>query len=271
MDQIGDAFANLVLTGPMLAALPIAAIAGVVSFASPCVLPLLPGYVGYLGGMAGATTGPRAALTSPASTVTGRRGPSRRAGTAQLLAGVLLFVAGFTAVFVLLGVVFSWAGILLAPWLDVATRVLGVFVIVMGMAFLGRLPVLQREARIHTLPRQGVWGAPLLGVVFGLGWAPCMGPTLAAVLTLSFGEADPARGAVLVLAYSLGLGVPFVVLAMLLSRSTRVLALLRRHRLTIQRLGGALLVVLGIAMVSGLWGLLSGYLQGLVANSQTLV
>lgn len=268
--QIGDTFADLVLTGPMLAALPVAAIAGFISFASPCVLPLLPGYVGYLGGMAGATTG----SGTPPRAGTATKGLLRRsesAGTGQLLVGVLLFVAGFTAVFVLLGVVFSWAGILLAPWLDVATRVLGVFVIVMGLAFLGRLPLLQREARIHTLPRQGVWGAPLLGVVFGLGWAPCMGPTLAAVLTLSFGEADPARGAILVLAYSLGLGVPFVVLAMAFSRSTRVLALLRRHRLGIQRLGGALLVALGLAMVTGLWALLSGYLQGLVANFETLV
>ncbi|GAA3511010.1 cytochrome c biogenesis CcdA family protein [Georgenia daeguensis] len=270
--QIGDTFANLVLTGPMLAALPVAAVAGFVSFASPCVLPLLPGYVGYLGGMAGATTGSATPTALPGGTVTKSRvRRSGGAGTAQLLAGVLLFVAGFTAVFVLLGVVFSWAGILLAPWLDVATRVLGVFVIVMGLAFLGRLPVLQREARIHTLPRQGLWGAPLLGVVFGLGWAPCMGPTLAAVLTLSFGEADPARGAILVLAYSLGLGVPFVILAMAFSRSTRVLGFLRRHRLTIQRLGGALLVALGLAMVTGLWGLLSGYLQGLVANFETLV
>ncbi|MPV37886.1 cytochrome c biogenesis protein CcdA [Georgenia subflava] len=254
----------------MLAALPVAAIAGFVSFASPCVLPLLPGYVGYLGGMAGATTG---GGTPPRSGTVKEGQPARpgRTGTGQLLAGVLLFVAGFTAVFVLLGVVFSWAGILLAPWLDVATRVLGVFVIVMGLAFLGRLPVLQREARIRALPRQGVWGAPLLGVVFGLGWAPCMGPTLAAVLTLSFGEADPARGAILVLAYSLGLGVPFVVLAMVFSRSTRVLGFLRRHRLSIQRLGGGLLVVLGLAMVTGLWALLSGYLQGLVATYQTLV
>ncbi|WP_341358463.1 cytochrome c biogenesis protein CcdA [Georgenia sp. M64] len=268
MDQIGQVFSDAVLTGPMLAALPVAAIAGFVSFASPCVLPLLPGYVGYLGGMAGATAtgGP----TAPPSTGRARR-LGRLGGNARLLAGVMLFVAGFTAVFVLLGVVFAWAGILLAPWLDVVMRVLGVFVIVMGLAFLGRLPLLQRERRVHALPRQGLWGAPLLGVVFGLGWAPCMGPTLAAVLTLSFGEADPLRGAVLVLAYSLGLGVPFVVLATLFSRSTRVLGFLRRHRLTIQRLGGALLVLLGIAMVTGLWGLLAGYLQGLVANFQTVV
>ncbi|GAA3512479.1 cytochrome c biogenesis CcdA family protein [Georgenia daeguensis] len=257
-DQIATFFESTVLTGPMLAALPVAAIAGAISFASPCVLPLLPGYVGYLGGMVGTQGDPE-------------RDRRSWAGNGRLLTGVLLFVAGFTAVFVLLGVVFSWAGIVLAPWMDAILRVMGVFVILMGLAFMGAVPFLQRDYRLHMSPRQGVWGAPLLGVVFGLGWAPCMGPTLAAVLTLSFSEADPARGAVLVLAYSLGLGVPFVVLAMAFSRSTRVLGFLRRHRLTIQRLGGALLVALGLAMVTGLWGLLSGYLQGLVADFETVV
>ncbi|RPF28267.1 cytochrome c biogenesis CcdA family protein [Georgenia muralis] len=257
-DQIANLFQSTVLTGPMLAALPVAAVAGAISFASPCVLPLLPGYVGYLGGMVGA------------------QGDSERdrrswVGNGRMLTGVLLFVAGFTAVFVLLGVVFAWAGIVLAPWMDAIVRAMGVLVILMGLAFMGAVPFLQRDYRLHLSPRQGVWGAPLLGVVFGLGWAPCMGPTLAAVLTLSFSEADPARGAVLVLAYSLGLGVPFVVLAMAFSRSTRVLGFLRRHRLRVQRLGGALLVALGLAMVTGLWGLLSGYLQGLVANFETLV
>jgi cytochrome c-type biogenesis protein len=184
---------------------------------------------------------------------------------------VVLFVAGFTAVFVLLGVVFSWAGLLLAPWLADLMRVLGVVVIVMGLGFLGYVPFLQRERRAHALPRHGVWGAPVLGAVFGLGWAPCMGPTLAAVLTLSFGEADPVRGAVLVLAYSLGLGVPFVVLAVLFSRSTRALEVLRRHRLSVQRAGGAMLILLGLAMVTGLWAELTGYLQGLVADSDTLL
>ena len=266
LDQIGQVFADAVLTGPMLAALPVAVIAGMVSFASPCVLPLLPGYVGYLGGMAGATGSGPAARFDAATPLPGRR--SRRG---PLLAGVLLFVAGFTAVFVLLGVVFAWAGIVLAPWLDMIVRVMGFLVILMGLSFLGYVPLMQRERRMRVLPRQGVGGAPMLGVVFGLGWAPCMGPTLAAVLTLSFGEADPVRGSILVLAYSLGLGVPFVVLAMLFSRSTRALRFLSAHRLAIQRIGGAILVLLGTAMVTGVWALLSGYLQGLVATFQTPV
>lgn len=257
-DEIARVFESTVLTGPMLAALPVTVIAGAVSFASPCVLPLLPGYVGYLGGMVGADAA-------------GRGGRPSRLGNARLLAGVTLFVAGFTAVFVLLGVVFAWAGIVLAPWLDPILRVMGVVVIVMGLAFMGFVPFLRGDRRLHVVPRQGLWGAPLLGVVFGLGWAPCMGPTLAAVLTLSFGEADPARGAVLVLAYSLGLGVPFIVLALAFARSTRALSFLRTHRLTIQRVGGAVLVLLGLALVTGLWSMLAGYLQGLTANFQTVV
>ncbi|TRW44459.1 cytochrome c biogenesis CcdA family protein [Georgenia yuyongxinii] len=236
----------------MLAALPVAALAGLVSFASPCVLPLLPGYVGYLGGMTGADGG-------------------RRGGQGRLLAGVLLFVGGFTAVFVLLGVVFSLAGVALQEYMDVVLRVLGVLVILMGIAFMGGVPFLQRERRVHLTPRQGMWGAPVLGVVFGLGWAPCIGPTLAAVLSLSFGGADPARGAVLALAYCLGLGVPFVVLAMAFARSARTLGFLRRHRRGIQVFGGALLVLLGLALVTGLWGLVANQLQGLVTNFETVV
>ncbi len=206
-DQLGSFFASTVLTGPMLAALPVAAIAGFISFASPCVLPLLPGYVGSLSGMAGVTT--------PGTRLTG--GPQTKVRDRRLLAGVLLFVAGFTAVFVLLGVIFAWLGILLAPWLDLTTRILGALVVLMGLAFMGYVPLMQRDRRLHLTPRQGLWGAPLLGVVFGLGWAPCMGPTLAAVLSLAFSEADPARGGVLVFAYSLGLGIPFIAGAMLLS------------------------------------------------------
>jgi cytochrome c-type biogenesis protein len=251
-DQIATIFERTVIDGSMLVALPVAALAGLVSFASPCVLPLLPGYVGYLGGMAGAEDG-------------------RRGTQGRLLAGVLLFVAGFSAVFVLLGVVFSLAGLALQQHVDVVLRVLGVLVIVMGIAFLGGVPFLQRDRRLHLSPRQGVWGAPVLGVVFGFGWAPCIGPTLAAVLSLSFGGADPTRGAVLALAYCLGLGVPFVVLAMAFARSTRTLGFLRRHRRGIQVFGGALLVLLGLALVTGLWGVLSSHLQGLVANFETVV
>lgn len=266
-EQIAEVFQRTVVDGSMLAALPVAAIAGAISFASPCVLPLLPGYVGYLGGMAGADAGP-----ARAAAARGRGGvPGARGGGGRLLAGVLLFVAGFSTVFILFSIVFSLAGVALQQWMDVILQVMGVLVILMGLAFMGFVPFLQTERRPHLAPRAGLWGAPLLGVVFGLGWAPCIGPTLAAVLTLSLGGADPARGVTLAVAYCLGLGVPFVLIAMLFSRSARVLGFLRRHRRTIQVLGGSLLVLLGLALVTGLWAQFSAHLQGLVANFETVV
>ncbi|MHB1065479.1 MAG: cytochrome c biogenesis CcdA family protein [Georgenia sp.] len=295
-EEIADTFARTVLDGSMLAALPVAALAGLISFASPCVLPLLPGYVGYLGGMVGASagvgpggggsrtvSGTGALGRTRAATGSGALGRTRattgtraRTGTGapnsgRLLLGVLLFVAGFTAVFLLLGVMFSLAGIALRAHLDLIMRVMGVVVIVMGLAFMGALPALQRERRPHMAPRYGLWGAPVLGAVFGLGWAPCIGPTLAAVLSLSFGGADPTRGALLVVAYCLGLGVPFVVLAMLFSRSSRALSFLRRHRRTLQVTGGGLLVLLGGALVTGVWGTITNQLQGLIDGFVTVV
>lgn len=254
-EQLALSFERTVVDGSMLAALPVAALAGLISFASPCVLPLLPGYVGYLGGMAGTAPGDR---------------PAAR-GNSRLLLGVLLFVAGFSAVFVLLGVVFSLAGALLQPWMDLVLRVAGVVVILLGLAFVGYVPFLQAERRPRLAPRAGLAGAPLLGVVFGLGWAPCIGPTLAAVLTLALGTGDSGRGVVLTAAYCLGLGVPFVVLAMAFSRSTRVIGVLRQHRRTIQVAGGVLLVLLGLALVTGVWGWLAGQLQLLIADFETVV
>ncbi|WP_413452056.1 cytochrome c biogenesis protein CcdA [Georgenia phoenicis] len=262
-DGIAQTFQTTVLSGSLLAAVPVALLAGAISFASPCVLPLIPGYVGYLGGMAG-TLG-----QTPGGT--GRTTTATRTGQGRLLLGVLLFVLGFSAVFVLLGVVFGALGVALAPWLDVITRVMGVVVILMGLAFMGAVPFLQRDRRLHLSPRAGLWGAPLLGVVFGLGWAPCIGPTLSAVLLLSLDGGDPARGALLAAAYCLGLGVPFVVIALLYSRTTRAMGFLRRHRLTIMRTGGALLVLVGLALVTGLWGHFANWVQGLVAGFVTVV
>jgi cytochrome c-type biogenesis protein len=262
-EAVAETFRAAVLGGPLLAAVPVALVAGAVSFASPCVLPLVPGYLGYLGGMAGQVgAGP-----AGRGAARGRAG----AGSGRLLAGVGLFVAGFSAVFVLLGVVFGAVGLALAPWMDVITRVLGVVVVVMGLAFMGTVPFLQGDRRLHVSPRAGLWGAPVLGVVFGLGWAPCIGPTLSAVLALALDGANPARGALLALAYCLGLGVPFVLVALLYSRSTRAVSFLRRHRLAIMRLGGGLLVLLGLALVTGLWGDFAGWVQGLVAGFVTVV
>lgn len=234
-----------VLTGSLLAAIPIAILAGLVSFASPCVVPLVPGYLGYVSGMAGAD-------------VAAKRSRPR------LVLGVLLFIAGFSAVFVLLGIGVSALGAQFQPQLDVISRILGVVVILMGLAFMGAMPFLQAERRLHVSPKAGLAGAPLLGVAFGLGWAPCIGPTLAAVLTLSLTEGSQGRGVILAIAYCLGLGLPFLALAFWIERSKSVLGWLRKHRLGLMRLGGAMLIVLGILLVTGLWGELTGLLQGWV-------
>lgn len=237
--------ADTVLTGSLLLALPIAMLAGLVSFASPCVVPLVPGYLGYVSGMAGAGVGAKGSRP-------------------RLVLGVLLFVAGFSAVFILLSVAVSSLGAQVQGQLDIITRVLGVIVILMGLAFMGLIPFLQAERRLHVSPRAGLAGAPLLGVAFGLGWAPCLGPTLAAVLALSLTEGSQGRGILLAVAYCVGLGLPFLLLALWIERSSAVLGWLRRHRLVLMRLGGGLLVVLGLLMVTGLWGELNDLMQGWV-------
>ncbi len=240
---IGSEFSSQVLSGSLLAAVPIALLAGLVSFASPCVVPLVPGYLGYVSGMAGADAGGKASRP-------------------RLVIGVLLFIAGFSAVFVTLAVVVSSIGGQFTEQLDIITRVLGIFVILMGLAFMGAVPFLQNERRLHMSPKAGLAGAPLLGVVFGLGWTPCMGPTLAAVITLGLNEGTVGRGALLAVVYSLGIGLPFLALALWFERSARVLKWLRRHRRGLQLFGGAMLVVLGVLLVTGLWGRLTGLIQG---------
>lgn len=257
-----DSVVTTVLDGSMLAALPLAVLAGLVSFASPCVLPLVPGYLGYLGGMVGAgmsSTSGRAANDAEAAPA-----PTR----SRTLLGVALFIAGFTSVFVALGFVAGSLGAALVRWDDVITRVLGVVVIAMGLVFVGRLPFAQRTARIRFVPRAGLWGAPLLGFVFGLGWTPCIGPTLVAVYTLAVDGGSAGRGMVLAVAYCLGLGLPFLLLALGFERWA---GYLRRHRLLIMRAGGVVLVLVGIALVTGLWGAITGAMQGWIGGFETVV
>jgi cytochrome c-type biogenesis protein len=249
--SIGSTFAETVLSGPLLLALPVAALAGLVSFASPCVLPLVPGYLGYVTGLTGEDL---------------ERQPRRRVVT-----GAVLFVLGFTAVFVLLGTAVGGLGGLLQRWDTEIARALGVLVIAMGVVFLGAAPALQRERRLRWRPAAGLAGAPLLGVVFGLGWAPCIGPTLAAVLGLTLQQGSAARGAVLTVAYCLGLGVPFVVVAAGLGRGARSLDVLRRHRLAIARAGGAMLVVVGLLLVTGIWSAWMNALQGTIGGFETVI
>ncbi|WP_231495999.1 cytochrome c biogenesis CcdA family protein [Cellulomonas sp. HZM] len=260
----------------MLLAVPVAVLAGLVSFASPCVLPLVPGYLGYLGGMSGGLSGGlsggssgtassggglRVGATIPPGGLATTERPA--AARSRLLLGVGLFVAGFTLVFVLFGVLAGSVGGWLAQYQDTVTRVLGVVVVVMGLGFLGLVPFLQSEKRLHLAPRAGLWGAPLLGVTFGLGWTPCIGPTLAAILTLSLDGGSAWRGALLAVAFCVGLGLPFLLVALGLESSTRALGFLRRHRLAIMRVGGAMLVVLGLALVTGVWNDWAHWLQGL--------
>ncbi|MCR6712426.1 MAG: cytochrome c biogenesis protein CcdA [Demequina sp.] len=239
-----------VLTGSLLLAIPIAILAGLVSFASPCVVPLVPGYLGYVSGMAGADA---------------------KRSRPRLVLGVLLFIAGFSAVFIALSVVVTALGAQVQAQLDVITRILGVVVILMGLAFMGAVPFLQAERRLHVSPRAGLWGAPVLGIAFGLGWAPCIGPTLSAVLALALTESSQARGILLAVAYCLGLGLPFLALAFWIEHSSKVLGWLRRHRLGLMRFGGAMLIVLGVLLVTGLWGSLTNLLQGWIDGFWTAV
>jgi len=257
-----DTVSQTVLSGSMLLALPLAALAGLVSFASPCVLPLVPGYLGYVSGMAASSVGTGAGTAADARPTAGR---------ARVLAGVALFVAGFTVVFVVLGVLAGSVGRALVAHADLLSRVLGVVVVAMGLTFAGWLPLGRREWRLHLAPRAGLWGAPLLGLVFGLGWVPCIGPTLVAVYTLALDQASAGRGAALSVAYCVGLGVPFLLVALGLEGSQRAMGWLRRHRVAVMRAGGGLLVLVGIALVSGLWSTITDGLQGLVAGFEPVV
>ncbi|MGY5884363.1 cytochrome c biogenesis CcdA family protein [Modestobacter lacusdianchii] len=259
MSTLGDAFADIVSDGSLLLAASVAALAGLLSFASPCVLPLVPGYLAYVAGLTGAATGasgPREEVstgTTPAPATVTTAARSDVSERRRVVLGALLFVLGFTVVFVSFGALFGGLGRLLLDWAPVLTRVMGVVTIVMGLAFLGGLPWLQRERRITRRPPAGLAGAPLLGVVFGLGWTPCLGPTLSAVNTLAYTEASAGRGAALGLAYCIGLGVPFLLVALGARRALSLSAFARRHAPTVMRIGGALLLVLGLLLVSGLW------------------
>jgi cytochrome c-type biogenesis protein len=252
-----DPSTTLAVSGPLLAAVAVAVLAGAVSFASPCVVPLVPGYLAYLAGLVGAD--------APPATLEEARAP--RSGRWRVAGAAALFVAGFTAVFgaILVGVV--WVADALVRNEALLQRAGGVVMVAMGLAFVGLVPFLQRERRVHWVPRAGIWGAPLLGAVFGLGWVPCVGPTLAGVVAVAAGTGGGSvRGVVLTLAYCAGLGLPFVVIALGAARAVRALGWLRRHTRGIQVGGGVLLVTVGLLLVSGLWGGLLAQLQVSVAG-----
>lgn len=281
---------SVVAEGSLLLACGIALLAGLVSFLSPCVLPLVPGYLSFVTGLTGADlgvaakpterTGATVAGTPAGSGAVASESPSKLAaapaGAVQLaapedssgptagarvrllrhsrvFAGTVGFVLGFSVVFISYGALFGALGGWLLEYQDVIQRVLGVFVIVLGFSFAGWLPGMNTEWRLHVAPRYGVWGAPLLGALFGLGWTPCIGPTLAAVQSLAFSEGSAARGAILSLAYCIGLGLPFILLGLAFERFAGALGWVRRHYSLVMRLGGVLLIVIGLALVTGLW------------------
>ena len=250
---VGEAFQNAAISGPLLLALGACALAGVVSFASPCVVPLVPGYLSYLAGVVGAE--------APAITVTEAR--TRRAGRWRVAGAAGLFVAGFTVVFTLATV--SVLGLISALRLNVEVlqRAGGVLTILMGLVFVGLIPALQRDTRPAPRRIPTLLGAPLLGAVFGLGWAPCLGPTLTGVISLAAGTqgTTAARGLVLVVAYCVGLGLPFVLLALGGTTALRSVGWLRAHTRAVQVTGGVLLVGVGVALLTGAWAEFVAWLQ----------
>ena len=255
---------DTVLNGSLVAALPLALLAGLVSFLSPCVLPLVPGYLSYITGLTGADLEESESESGP------RRGKAKR----RAMLGALLFVAGFSVVFVSAGALFGAAGRVFSEQATVITRALGVVTIVLGLAFMGalqRLPFFSREFRIHALPATGLAGAPLLGVLFGVGWTPCAGPTLTAVNSLAYSTGTAGRGAILSLAYCLGLGLPFILAGLAFERAMSAFAVVKRHYALVTRLGGAFLVVIGVLLVTGQWDRIVARMQVWIGGFETVV
>jgi cytochrome c-type biogenesis protein len=324
--SIASDFVAAVTDGPLLVAAPVAAIAGLVSFLSPCCLPLVPGYLSYVTGLSGADLagelskdqarplargrrqGDRDVLApcsaSGASTLRAGNGavadggtgavagvatmpvpvglerapaveaprePGRPRGRGRVLAGSVLFVLGFSAVFVTEGALFGGLGVLLLVHQRLVEVILGGVTVLLGLSFAGLIPGMQREFRIHRLPQVGLAGAPLLGVVFGVGWTPCLGPTLGAVQTLAYTQGSAGRGALLTFFYCLGLGIPFIATGLAFRRALAVFAVVRRHYTAITRLGGGMLIVIGLLLMTGLWSHLTIELRIWVSGFTTSV
>jgi len=233
---MGDRFADIVTSGPLVLGMVVAAVAGLVSFLSPCILPLVPGYLAYVTGLSGADLA------------------DARAVRGRVLAGVALFIAGFGAVFITVGVVAASLGGLLRQHERMLEVAGGVLIVAFGLALLGLVPGLTREVRLHRLPAAGIAGAPVFGAVFALSWIPCVGPTLGAVLALATVGGQSGRAAVLAAAYTLGLGLPFLAFGLGFRRVVGAVRAVRRHSVWVTRAGAALLIVVGLALLTGAWG-----------------
>lgn len=277
------------LTGNLVLAVPVAFTAGLLSFLSPCVLPLVPGYLSYVTGLTGAdlagisgTAGsarpPRARPRFDEPNDEGGMSPAGRGGstlatatrgmswrTSRVVLGTVGFVLGFSLVFVSYGALFGGFGGLLISHQQLITQVLGVVVIIMGLSFMGLaipgMSWLSADVRWHARPRRGVWGAPLLGLLFGLGWTPCVGPTLAVVQAMAFTEASALRGAALSMVYCMGLGIPLLLVGLAFEKGLGAIRWVRGHTETVMKVGGAMLLIIGVLLVGGLWGTLVAWMQ----------
>ncbi|PRI11376.1 cytochrome C biogenesis protein [Leucobacter massiliensis] len=247
---------DLVADGQLLVASLIALAAGFVSFLSPCVLPLVPGYLAYVGASAGSGSGPGS-------------GSGERPARGRLVLGSLLFVLGFTAVLVAFLAAAGTVGVWLLEWERLITRIMGAAVIVMGLVFMGAFGAMQRTAKLRVKPRTGLIGAPLLGVVFAIGWTPCLGPTLAAIMTLSVQQGSVGRSVVLAILYCLGLGLPFVLAAFGFGWMTQTMSFFKRHIRAVNLIGGGLLILIGLLMVTGLWSQMMYALQAVIGGYVT--
>jgi len=249
--EIGD-WARDAVGGSMALAVPVALLAGLVSFFSPCVLPLLPGYLSYASGL------------SAAQLQSGER-------RGRVLAGTSLFVLGFAVVFVSGGALFGSLGTTLMQWRTTLNMIAGVLAIVLGLVFAGWVPFANATLRLNLRPKVGLAAAPLLGVVFALGWTPCIGPALQVVLTLALNEATALRGALLALCYALGLGLPFLIAGLALDRFRGTIGFVQRHHRLLQVAGGVMMIAVGVLLLTGWWDGLMGWLRQWAASFGTVI